>query len=883
MKPTKKKATLEHTPAMRQFIDIKEKYTDSILFFRMGDFYEMFFDDAVVAAKVLNITLTKRDKQRDIPMCGIPYHAAKTYIRRLLTAGHKVALCEQMEDPSVAKGVVRREVQRVITPGVALEEDFIASTGNNFVAAVVGGARSMGFAYLDVLTGEFRATDLEGRGALVDELSRLRPAELLVPESYELDGLMPELHLSRLSRYDFSGTVTEDRLKEHFNLESIDGLGLGDFKTASRAAGALLYYVKETQRTELSHLNSLKAYYPGKYLVLDHTTRRNLDLTEHLRSSDSGAKFSREGTLLSILDHTRTSMGKRMIKDWISRPLIDLDRIKARLDSVECLIEFRRERAFLLAAMDDIYDLERLIGRVSMGVAGPRDLIALSNSLKKIPEIRTGLGFAFGLLEEIRETIKAEDEVIDLIREAISEESPAQVKDGGVIRGGYNEELDELRDISSNVQDWMKRLEADERKKTSITTLKVSYNRVFGYYINVPRGKEVPENYERKQTLVNAERYITPELKDQEAQILGAEERAKSIEADLYEKVRAHVARFAESIQTTATAIAALDVLSSFAEAATKRNYVKPVVTGTTAIDIEDGRHPVIEQLASSGEEFVPNDLHIDSNEDQIHIITGPNMAGKSTYMRQAALIILMAQAGCFVPAARAEIGVVDRIFTRVGASDDLTRGQSTFMVEMAETANILTNSTPRSFIILDEIGRGTSTFDGLSIAWAVTEYLHDRTDFGAKTLFATHYHELTELSLTKERVKNYNMMIREWEGNIVFLKKIVPGGSSRSYGIQVARLAGLPEAVTTRAAEILKNLESGELDETGSPKLAVSEISGIAGAAADSKGFSQPTLTNVFAKEGPVYEYISSIDLNRTTPLESLEALYHIKELLGE
>ncbi|MDP2688496.1 MAG: DNA mismatch repair protein MutS [Deltaproteobacteria bacterium] len=856
------------TPAMRQYLDIKAENPDSIIFFRMGDFYEMFFDDAVTASRVLGIALTSRDKGREVPMCGVPYHAAGSYISKLVKEGHKVAVCEQTTPPGEGK-LVERAVVRIITPGIAFDSELLDPKTNNFIAAAFVNSRRCGFAYMDATTGEFRLTELAPVASLHDEIRRIRPLELLVQEgsegSFHANGLQVK-KITPLGKYDFDYKVASTRLNEHFRTTSLDGFGCGELADGTRAAGALLHYIKQTQRSPLLHVKKCAPYQTGDYLVMDGSTRRNLEVMANIRSG------GREGTLLALLDRTRTAMGGRKLKSWLLHPLKDVAPIEDRLDSVEELFEARAERAKLQGLLEGVYDLERLVVRVTLGVAGPRDLVALKDSLRKIPEIQALLKtFSSKLLKETATAIDPVTEAAAAIEDAIVDCPPLTVRDGGVIREGYSPTLEELRKTGSGGKDWIAALEAAERQRTGINSLKVGYNRVFGYYIEVTRANlsAVPADYIRKQTLVNAERFITPALKEWEERILTAEERARELEASLFTDVVKEVSAHAPRVHATAEAVSTLDALASLAGVAEERDYRRPVVNDGPAIEIEGGRHPVIEAEAGA-DGFVSNDIRLDNASNSLIILTGPNMAGKSTYLRQTALIVLMAQIGSFVPAARASIGVVDRIFTRVGASDDLARGHSTFMVEMNEAANILNNATPRSLIILDEIGRGTSTFDGLSIAWAVVEYIHDNPELNAKTLFATHYHELTELSLTKERVKNYNMAVKEWDDKIIFLRKVVPGGSSRSYGIQVARLAGLPDGVIRRAGEILRNLESGELNDSGVPRLAIK---------GDSGGHGQQM--SLLGEKDLLREELRSMDIDNMTPVEALTRLHKIKEML--
>jgi len=857
------------TPAMRQYLDLKAENSDAILFFRMGDFYEMFFEDAKTAARILGIALTSRDKNREIPMCGVPYHAAATYISRLVKEGLKVAVCEQIEDPEGGKGIVGRAVARIITPGITIDDELLDPKTNNFIASVFFGPRVSGFAYMDVSTGEFRVAEFVGVDEIKDEIRRIQPLEIIVPDSAfdRLDAV--ELRVKKITaaaKYDFDLDTATERLTKHFGTASLEGFGIGELKEALKAAGALLNYIKSTQKTELAHLKKCTQYSTGEYLIIDHATRRNLEITENIRTA------SKEGTLLELLDRTKTAMGARLLKSWLLHPLKDRLKISARQSSVGELLELRELRVELQELLTEVYDLERLMVRVSLKAATPRDLVSLRSSLTRIPSIkRVVRHFTSPFIMSMSTAIDAVEEAESLIAASVVDSPPYSVKDGGVVREGYNADLDELRKIGSGGKDWIARLERDERARTGINSLKVGYNRVFGYYIEVTKTNlaSVPDDYIRKQTLTNAERYITPALKEWEEKILTAEEKSRELEAAIFAELVDTLSNYSDRVQRTAGILGTLDTVSSLAEVAEKMYYSKPAVNDGDAISIEEGRHPVIE---AGVKDFVPNDLLLDGSGNGIIILTGPNMAGKSTYLRQNALIVLLAQIGSFVPASRATIGVVDRIFTRVGASDDLARGHSTFMVEMNETANILNNATEKSLIILDEIGRGTSTFDGLSIAWAVVEHIHDDPSLKAKTLFATHYHELTDLSLTKERVKNYNMAVKEWNEKIIFLRKVVPGGSSRSYGIQVARLAGLPAPVISRAFEILKNLETGELNDSGLPRLASKrETPGTA---------SQMSL---LGEKDSIRDKIRSMDLDSVTPIEALMELHRFKEMLRD
>ncbi|MCK4846027.1 MAG: DNA mismatch repair protein MutS [Deltaproteobacteria bacterium] len=869
------------TPAMRQYLDIKNNHTDAIVFFRMGDFYEIFFDDARIAAKVMGIALTSRDKEKKIPMCGIPYHAADIYIGKLIGAGHKVAVCEQIEDPAEAKGVIRRAVTRVVTPGTIQDDKLLSSKTNNYIAAVTwskkGGA---GLAYMDITTGDFKLTDLEGVSSLRDELRRINPSEVLMPEGSPLVGVLEGLeeefkNITQRSAYDFELDVAAGFLTSHFKVASLDGFGCGELTGGVASAGALLKYVSDMQKSSLEQIKPCSPYFPSSYLIMDYATRRNLEVIENAR--DRG----RDSTLLAHMDRTKTSMGARLLCTYLIFPLLNLKDLKARLSATEELIEGRLVREDIEGELKNIFDIERLIGKISSSLATARDLVALKESLKRVVLIKDLLEtFSSELMAKVGVVISSHEveEVIELIAISIKETPALLLREGGFIRDGYNEELDELRKISGGGKDSIAAIEKKERERVGISSLKVGFNRVFGYYIEVTKANlasfEVPDYYVRKQTLVNAERFITPELKEWEEKVLTAEDKAIAIELKVFSGIIRAISEKLRVLQRVAEHVAILDVTASFAELAEEMRYVKPVLSESDVIEIKEGRHPVVE--AGLPEGFTPNDIKLDRRESRILILTGPNMAGKSTYIRQVAVIVLMAQVGSFVPAMSAHIGIVDRIFTRVGASDDMSKGQSTFMVEMNEAANILNNATDKSLVILDEIGRGTSTFDGLSIAWAVVEYLHDTEGRRAKTLFATHYHELTDISLTKKRVKNYNMAVKEWEDDIIFLKKVIAGSTNRSYGIHVARLAGLPKSVVARATEILKNLECGELNEAGMPN--------IAGAGKAKTMKLQPSLPHLFSKkDDPIRQELRDVDINSLSPLEALNKLNRIKELLDD
>ncbi|MBI5561510.1 MAG: DNA mismatch repair protein MutS [Deltaproteobacteria bacterium] len=856
------------TPAMRQYLEVKAAHPDCIVLFRMGDFYEMFFDDARLASRVLGIALTSRDREREIPMCGVPFHSAASYLARLVKEGHKAAICEQITDPKDSKGLIERAVTRVITPGTVLEDELLDAKTNNYIAAVVIGRKRSGLAYMDVSTGEFRVTETGTESGASDELLRIMPLELLIPDAPSVplnlaDAPVRKITLRAAAEFDYRRS--HERLLKQYGAASLDGFGLGEMNEAVAAAGALLNYVRETQRSQAVHLKPPSPYLADDCLVMDHSTRRNLELAENVRAG------GREGTLLDVIDLTKTAMGGRRLRSWLLAPLRDRLHIIERHEAVEELMERRAGRERIHALLNGVSDIERLAARVAMRRAAPRDLVSLKTSLSALSELKELLaGMDAKMLNEAALIDDCAD-AASFIGRSISDAPPMSARDGGVIRPGFSAALDELRGISAGGKESIARIEAEERAATGVNSLKVGYNRVFGYYIEVTRANSgaVPPHYMRKQTLVNAERFITPGLKEWEEKVVSSEERGLALEAELYAAVLDELSGHVQKMQTAASQVAAIDCLASLALRAEERGWRRPVMDEGGAIAIEGGRHPVVEAASDAG--FVANDLRLGAEEDQIIILTGPNMAGKSTYLRQCALIVIMAQMGSFVPADKAAIGIVDRVFTRVGASDDLARGQSTFMVEMSETANILNNATPRSLVILDEIGRGTSTFDGLSIAWAVVEYLHGRKEAGAKTIFATHYHELTELSLTLARVKNYNMSVKEWEGKIIFLRKVVPGGASRSYGIAVAKLAGIPEEVVARSREILKNLEAGELVPSGMPRLA---------AHTREDGADEPRQLSLLGERDRLRDALAAVDMDDTTPLEALTLLTKLKEM---
>jgi DNA mismatch repair protein MutS len=886
------------TPLMKQYREIKRQHLDAILLFRMGDFYEMFDQDAVTASKVLEITLTARNKSKGIetPLCGFPFHAVDGYVAKLIRRGFKVAVCEQVEDPKLAKGIVKREVIRVVTPGTVLDANLLDAKDNNYLASLYPAKEGYGLAFLDISTGDFFAAEVRGSDNLAEldtMLARFTPREIVIPRGYTpvqgLSGLL-RLYTQAINGCDdwtFDRETANRTLLDHFKTLSLEGFGVSGMKLGIPAAGAALRYIEDTQKTGLANIRRIKPFRSREHLVLDGSCQRNLELTRNL--FDGSAR----GTLLSVLDYTVTSPGGRKLREWLLNPLMDAGEIEQRLDAVAEFKESHQLRSSLRTALGDVYDLERLISRVSLGAANARDLLALKQSFAALPGLRALLAVAGSKL--IYSLITGWDDLDDvkqLIDKAIADDPPYSLREGRLIKKGYDAALDELRSISSTGKGWIAGIEQRERGRTGIGSLKVSYNKVFGYYIEVTKANlaNVPQDFIRKQTLTNAERFITPELKEYEDKVLGAEEKILDLESRLFQQVREATAAHTVRIQEMARRLAILDCLASFAEAAATRNYARPRILDNDTLRIVEGRHPVIEQL-SSDERYIPNDTLLDCEENQLIILTGPNMAGKSTYMRQVALITLMAQMGCFVPAREAEIGLVDRIFTRVGASDFISRGQSTFMVEMNETANILNNATDRSLIILDEIGRGTSTFDGISIAWAVAEYIH--TKLRSRTIFATHYHELTELALTMDRVKNFTVAIKEWNDQIIFLRRVVEGGADKSYGIQVARLAGLPHAVIERAKEVLANLEQAEFNELGEPVAAPKAGLGNAGTGrrgarktnagqSAEPGALEPQLGLFASEAGLVFKELQDLNLDAMTPLDAMNKLHELKKRVG-
>ena len=868
----------EYSPMMQHYLDTKSKYKDCILFYRLGDFYEMFFEDAVNVSRELELTLTGKDcgQEERAPMCGIPYHAAETYISRLISKGYKVAICEQLEDPKQAKGIVKRDVIRVVTPGTVIEANLLEDKKNNYIMSIYKNGIYFGVTVCDITTGDFRTTEIKETNnfaALLDEISKYSPAEIVVNTMLydckeEIDKIKErfEVYITRLDEKEFTDNYEALSVKykivddEEKNVEDIS-----KYMLSVAATNALITYLLDTQKNNLEHINKLIVYSITKYMALDINARRNLEITEKLRDK------SKKGTLLWVLDKTATSMGGRLLRRWLNNPLIDVNQINKRLDAVAELKDNIILRGDLTDALKKVYDIERLAGKISYGSANGRDLISLKSSAKQLPEIKKILSQTkSSMLAEIYSELDTLDDIYELIDKTIVDDPPISVKEGGLIKLGYDEEIDKLKTATTDGKNWIIQLEADEREKTGIKGLKVGFNKVFGYYIEVTKSNIslVPDRYIRKQTLTNGERYITEELKNLENQILGAEEKVINLEYNVFAEVREKIEAQIERVQKSAGIVAMLDGLCSLATVAEDQNYVRPEVDGSGVIDIKDGRHPVIEKILPSGS-FVQNDTYLDKNDNRLSIITGPNMAGKSTYMRQVALITLMAQIGSFVPASYARIGVVDKIFTRVGASDDLSMGQSTFMVEMMEVAQILKEATGNSLVILDEIGRGTSTYDGLSIAWAVAEYISDKEKCGAKTLLATHYHELTELESKLEGVKNYSIAVKEKGEDIIFLRKIVKGGTDESYGVHVAKLAGVPQVVTTRANEILKSIERKNV--LNNKKIEKQE-----------KGVADGQLTMYNYKLAEIAHELDKIDVNELTPIDALNTLVKIKEKMG-
>ena len=861
------------SPMMQEYCKTKEKYKDCVLFYRLGDFYEMFFDDALLVSKELELTLTGKDcgLEERAPMCGIPFHASEVYIKRLIEKGHKVAICEQVEDPKKAKGLVKREVIRVVTPGTTLDATSLDESKNNYLMSIVSLEDHFGCAIADITTGDCFLTEVDRPQKLLDEINKFVPAEIICNDAFFMSGVDTEdlkerlrICIFPLDNWYFDDSLCQRTLKDHFHVNTLEGLGLQDYDSGVIAAGALFQYLNETQKTALSHMATIHPYTADKFMLIDSSTRRNLELVETLREKQ------KRGSLLWVLDKTKTAMGARTLRGYVEQPLIDAQEINRRLAAVEELTQKPMLREEIREYLNPIYDLERLVSRISYQSANPRDMVSFASSLEMLPFIRQILkDFEAPVLKQIYEDMDPLEDVTDLIKRAIVEDPPLAQKDGGIIREGFNADVDKYRRSRTDGKKWLAELEAREKERTGIKNLKIKYNRVFGYSLEVTNSfkDQVPDNYVRKQTLANAERYITQELKDLEDLILGAEDRLYALEYELFADVREKVGQEVVRIQKTAKAVAALDVFASLALVAERNNFVKPKINENGVLDIKGGRHPVVEQMIEN-DMFIANDTYLDNQKKRVSVITGPNMAGKSTYMRQTALIVLMAQIGSFVPAEKANIGIVDRIFTRVGASDDLASGQSTFMVEMSEVANIIKNATSKSLLILDEIGRGTSTFDGMSIARAVLEFCADRKKLGAKTLFATHYHELTVMEQLLDGVKNYNIAVKKRGDDITFLRRIVPGGADDSYGIEVAKLAGIPQSVISRAKEILKDLEHGKYKN---------ENANIQ----KQDNSDDMQLSLIGSTESPVIEKLKDTDINTLTPIEAMNLLYELKGMI--
>lgn len=866
------------TPLMKQYQQVKAKHPDTILLFRMGDFYETFEEDAKTAARVLGITLTKRGNGAagEVPLAGFPYHALDAYLPKLLKAGHRVAICEQLEDPKFAVGLVKRDVIEVVTPGVAFSDKVLEQKQNNYLAAVAlpsplaQGDEMIGFAFIDVSTAEFGVTEFPFRN-LPDQIHVLQPSELLVQKRdlETLESILRDKFKGLYTKVDdwiFNGDYSYEILVNHFKTQSLKGFGVEHLKTGLVAAGAVMHYLQETQKANLPHIKKVTPFDTSDFMVLDASTKRNLEITASLSGQS-------DGTLFAVLDRTQTAMGGRLLKAWINRPLKKIEPIRRRLDAVKELFGNDGARSDLREVLGQVGDLERLVARIATGRANPRELKQLERSLAFIPSVKQHVGaLTSPTLKEMHARLNPLDPLVKLLHDAIEDDPPLALVEGGVIRKGYNQELDELRTVAFSGKDWIAKLQAEERQRTGISSLKVGYNNVFGYYIEITNTHKdkVPANFIRKQTLTNAERYITPELKEYEEKVLHAEEKILALETKIFNDIRVAIAEYSASILENARILATFDCFISLADVAVDNNYVCPEVDDSTRLEIKEGRHPVIERLLPPGERYTANSTVMDTESDQILIVTGPNMSGKSSYLRQVGLIVLLAQIGSFVPAAEAKIGLVDRIYTRVGASDNIASGESTFLVEMHEAATIVNTSTSRSLILLDEVGRGTSTFDGISIAWALTEYLHTR--IGARTLFATHYHELNELADLFPRIKNYKVDVREYGDKVLFLHKVVPGFADHSYGIQVAQMAGLPEEVTDRAKKILKNLEESDLNVYSSGK--------------QIKGRIPPPdiqMTLFEMKDERLREEIRKLDVEKMTPLEALQKLAEIKQRLEQ
>ena len=870
---------------MVHYCQTKCAYKDSILFYRLGDFYEMFFEDAKTVSRELELTLTGKDcgLSERAPMCGIPYHAAETYINRLIDKGYKVAICEQVEDPKTAKGIVKREVTRVVTPGTNLNMQELDEGKNNYLMAIVCVGDHFGVSTADITTGDCYVTEIDEERKLWDEINKFLPAEIICNDAFlvsgvDVDDLRNRLHISvfALESWYFGDDLCKQTLLEHFKISSLEGLGLADYDSGVIAAGSLFRYLLDTQKNTMEHMNKIIPYTTDRYMVIDSSSRRNLELVETLREKQ------KRGSLLWVLDKTKTAMGARMLRNFVEQPLIDADAINERLDAVTELNMQAMLREEIREYLNPVYDLERLVSRISYRSSNPRDLLAFKMSLEMIPHIKNLLAnFTSPLLVRINEQMDGLEDLYRLLEASITEDPPLAVKEGGIIREGYNEQVDTYRNSKTQGKSWLAQLEAEEKEKTGIRNLKIKYNKVFGYYLEVTNSFKdlVPEYYTRKQTLTNAERYITPKLKELEDMILGAEDKLFALEYDLFCQVREELAAQIPRIQETAKAIAQLDVYASLSVVAQRNNYVRPTVNTKGVIDIKNGRHPVVEKMINN-DMFIANDTYLDNGSKRVSVITGPNMAGKSTYMRQTALIVLMAQIGSFVPAEKAKIGVVDRIFTRVGASDDLASGQSTFMVEMTEVANILRNATAKSLLILDEIGRGTSTFDGLSIAWAVIEHISNTKLLGAKTLFATHYHELTELEGKIPGVNNYCIAVKERGDDIVFLRKIVKGGADKSYGIQVAKLAGVPDSVLDRAKELVDELVHTDITSTFKDLAENSRKTKPKAVHYDEVDLEQISLFDT-VQDQDIIEELKNLDITMLTPMDAMNTLYRLQNKL--
>ena len=883
----------KQTPLMRQYFDIKEKHPGTILLFRVGDFYETFSDDAILISSELGITLTKRNNGGDqTPLAGFPYHSLDTYLPKLVKRGFRVAICEQTENPEEAKKagkkIVNREVTEITTPGVTMSDKLLEHKRNNYIASIFWAGGTAGIAFSDISTGEFALSQISKTGS-DSLLQALQPSEILLQKKFKnnLPDYLSSYNITFIDDWVYEGDYGYKLLTGHFKTHSLKGFGVEELEIAHIAAGTLLHYMQETQKSSLAHLRRLYAYESTDYMALDGSTKRNLELTASMQEGGT------EGTLVSIMDDTVTAMGGRLLRKWIMRPLKKVKQIEERLNAVNWLFHHHDRRNELREEMDQIGDIERLISRISVGRTNARDLKQLQLSLAQIPRVKIQLNSAEShLIASLNDHLKLLLDLQERISTALVEEPPASIRDGGMFADGFNKDLDELREIARNGKKYIARIKDQLAKESGIPSLKIGYNKVFGYYIEVTNThkNKVPEHFIRKQTLVNSERYITPELKEVEEKVLSAEDKSKMLEGELFEELRLYVAEFADDVQQIAKALAELDCIQSFAEVAFRNNYVRPEINTGDIIDVKKGRHPVVEKTLAAGEPFIPNDIYLDNSEHQILIITGPNMAGKSIILRQTGLLVLMAQLGSFVPAEKATIGMVDKIFTRVGASDNLAAGESTFLVEMNEAANILNNATPKSLILLDEVGRGTSTFDGLSIAWALSEYLHNQPEVAAKTLFATHYHELNELESRYDRIKNFNVQVKEHGGKVIFLRKMVRGGADHSYGIQVANMAGLPQVVINRAKEILANLESHTLDVSHEGNGAIQQSASKKEAAKKSmqqiesqQQLPQMTLfdTHIDPNVETVLNKLEACDPERMTPIEALLLMSELKRLL--